>query len=130
MNSAEALTFSRERHAFESGDIQRGLNQQEVIKGIINKLLTPSTFTKIEGIIKAVGNSVDTNITTDDLSKLIKKQINNNKAWDITTSNLSGVAAMKPTYSMGSRLLYVMIPSQTSLVQVKQNIETFMKIAN
>lgn len=130
LNSAEALTFSRERHAFESGDIQRGLNQQEVIKGIFNKLITPSTFAKIEGIIKAVGKSIDTNVTTDDLSKLIKKQIDNNKAWDITTSNLSGVGAMKPTYSMGSRLLYVMIPNPDSLIQVKQSIKTFMVVAD
>ncbi len=130
LNSAEALTFARARHQFESGDIQRGLNQQEVIKGIIGKLLSPSTFTKIEGIIKAVGKSIDTNFTTDDLSKLIKKQIDNNIAWDITTSNLSGVGAMKPTYSMGSRLLYVMIPNPDSLIQVKQNIKAFMVVSN
>ena len=129
LNSAKALTFARARHQFESGDIQRGLNQQEVIKGLINKLSSPTTLTKIEGIIKAIGKSVDTNMTTGDVSILVKKQIGNNKPWVITTSNLLGVADMKPTYSMGDRLLYVMHPNGDSLAQIKKNIEEFMVIS-
>jgi LCP family protein required for cell wall assembly len=128
LNSAKALTFARARHQFESGDIQRGLNQQEVIKGLINKLTSPATLTKINGIITATSKSIDTNMTTDDISKLVKKQIENNQPWEITTSNLSGVGDMQPTYSMGDRLLYVMQPDAASLAQIKKSIEEFMVV--
>lgn len=128
LNSARALTFARARHQFESGDIQRGLNQQEVIKGLINKLTSTATLTKINGIITATSKSIDTNMTTDDISKLVKKQIENNQPWEITTSNLSGVGDMQPTYSMGDRLLYVVHPDPASLAQIKKSIEEFMVV--
>lgn len=128
LNATEALTFARARHQFESGDVQRGLNQQEVIKGLVSKLTSASTLTKIDGIISATSKSIDTNMPIKDVSLLIKKQLGNNQPWEITTSNLSGVGDMKPTYSMGSRLLYVMHPDANSLVQVKKNIEEFMVV--
>jgi len=129
LDSAKALTFARERHQFAAGDIQRGLNQQELIKGMFAKLTSLSTLTKIDGIISATSKSIDTNMSTNELSKLIKKQLDSNKPWEITTSNLSGVGDMKPTYSMGSRLLYVMHPDAASLAQIKQNISDFMIVA-
>jgi len=129
LNSTNALIFARARHQFADGDIQRGLNQQELIKGMIAKLTSLSTLTKIDGIISATSKSIDTNMSTDDLSKLIKRQLENNKAWEISTSNLSGVGDMKPTYSMGSRLLYVMHPDAASLARIKQNISDFMIVA-
>jgi len=129
LNAEYALQFARERHSFASGDIQRGLNQQEVIKSVINKLLQPASLTKLEGIIKATSKSVDTNLSIGDISKLIKKQIGNNQPWSITTSNLSGTGDMRPTYSMGSRLLYVMHPNPDSLALMKKNIADFMIVA-
>jgi LCP family protein required for cell wall assembly len=130
LNAERALIFARERHSFASGDIQRGLNQQEVIKAVFNKLVQPSSLLKIEGIIKSTGKSVDTNMPLSDISKLVKKQIENNKPWIFQTSNLSGTGDMQPTYSMGSRLLYVMHPNQASLTLLKQNIEAMMIVAN
>jgi LCP family protein required for cell wall assembly len=128
LNAEWALQFARERHSFASGDIQRGLNQQEVIKAVFNKLIQPSSLLKIEGIIKSTGKSVDTNLSTKDISLLVKKQIENYKPWSITTSNLSGTGDMQPTYSMGSRLLYVMRVDPTSLQQVQANIAEFMQV--
>ncbi len=129
LNAKYALYFARERHSFASGDIQRGLNQQEVIKGIISKLLQPTSLMKIERIINATKNSVDTNLSIPYLSKLIKKQIENNKPWMITTSNLSGKGDMQPTYSMGSQLLYVMHHDLNSLIRIQKNIADFMVVA-
>jgi LCP family protein required for cell wall assembly len=128
LNAEWALQFARERHSFASGDIQRGLNQQEVIKAVFNKLIQPSSLLKIEGIIKSTGKSVDTNLSTKDISLLVKKQIENYKPWSITTSNLSGTGDMQPTYSMGSRLLYVMRVDPASLQQVQANIAEFMQV--
>ena len=35
------LAFARERHAFKTGDIQRGINQMKVIDAMANKLKSP-----------------------------------------------------------------------------------------
>ena len=52
MDSKKALAFSRERKSFSLGDLQRGLNQQEVIKlrffdGLSFKEISEQTNTSI-----------------------------------------------------------------------------------
>jgi LCP family protein required for cell wall assembly len=126
LNAEETLGFSRERYSFPSGDIQRGLNQQEVIKGMINKLVQPASLLKFDAIVNATSKSFDTNLSISDFSALIKKQIENNRPWEITTSNLSGKGDMMPTYSMGKRLLYVMHPNPESLAKIKTDIASYM----
>ena len=126
LNADETLAFSRERHSFASGDIQRGLNQQEVIKGMINKLVQPASLLKFDAIVNATSKSVETNLSVSDFSTLIRNQIANNKPWEITTSNLSGTGDMMPTYSMGKRLLYVMHPDPASLIKIKNDIAYIM----
>ena len=44
----------------------------------------------------------------------------------ITTNALTGTGANSPTYSMGSQLLYVMVPNSTSVTEAKQKIEAVM----
>lgn len=46
MNAQQALFSARERHAFLSSDVQRGLNQQEIIKGIIKKVIERVSLVK------------------------------------------------------------------------------------
>ncbi len=128
LNSARALEFSRARKSFATGDVQRGLNQQEVIKAIIKKMTAPAAILKVEGVIRALSDSIDTNLTIVELSQLIKLQLSTNSVWDIKSSNLSGTKDMKPTYSMGSRLLFVMHPSQVSLKAILENIKSYMMI--
>lgn len=46
MSPEKALSFVRERHAFEgSGDYQRAANQQAFMGGVLNDVLQPATFT-------------------------------------------------------------------------------------
>ncbi len=127
MSAEQALFFSRERHNFPGGDEQRGLNQQEVIKGLIKKLTDASTLLKVESIINAASNSIDTNLTTDNVLSLVSAQIENNQTWNISTSALIGTHDYQPTYSMGSkRLLYVSWPNQNLLADLKARIDYIM----
>lgn len=127
LDAAEALWFARERKAFASGDVQRGLNQQEVIKGIIDKLLQPATMAKAESIISVMSKSIETSMTVGELSKLIQRQLENPSGWEFRKNNLSVTGDMQPTYSMGSRLLYVAHPVQSSYDALKQLITEFME---
>ncbi|TXT18451.1 MAG: cell envelope-related transcriptional attenuator [Erysipelotrichaceae bacterium] len=127
MNAEKALVFARERHALPNGDFQRGINQQEIIKGIINKVIEPQTLLKVESLIKVASKSVVTNMPIESVMNLIQEQISNNTPWTITTSALVGKDDYQPTYSMGkNRLLYVLWPDQTALTDLKLKIDAFM----
>ena len=124
MNGEEALRFSRERYAFNSGDNQRVKNQQAVIEAVIKKVLNSTTLlTKYTDILEALKGSFQTNIAQDDISALVKDQVNNMSSWSVKTNSLTGTGASSSTYSMGSTPLYVMVPSSTSVNDAKDKID-------
>ena len=123
LDGTSALRFSRERYSFSEGDRERGRNQQRVIMGIIDKVLSPSIITNYTSILNAVSGSFQTSISTSDLSKLVKMQFANNTGWDIQTYSLDGTGAEDVTYSYGSEPLYVMVPDQTTVTKASQYIE-------
>ncbi len=41
LDGKAALAFARERHAFKSGDVQRGINQMKVIDAMLKKIKSP-----------------------------------------------------------------------------------------
>src|SRR5699024_8231894 len=46
LDGEAALTFARERHSFSEGDRQRGNNQMEVVKAVIQKAMSPTILTR------------------------------------------------------------------------------------
>ena len=124
MNGEEALRFSRERYAFEGGDNQRVKNQQHVIEAVMKKVLNSTTLlTKYTDILDSLKGSFQTNIAQDDISALVKDQINNMSSWTIKSNSLTGTGASSSTYSMGSTKLYVMVPNSTSVTSAKEKID-------
>lgn len=124
MNGEEALRFSRERYAFAGGDNQRVKNQQHVIEAVMKKVLNSTTLlTKYTDILDSLKGSFQTNIEQDDISKLVKDQINNMSSWTIKSNSLTGTGASSSTYSMGSTKLYVMVPNSTSVTSAKEKID-------
>lgn len=123
INGKQALAFSRERHSFVTGDNQRIKNQQKVIEAIINKVLNSTTLmTKYTSILSSLSGSFQTNISQDDISVLVKKQLQDMPSWKISMNSLSGSGASMATYSAGSQLLYVMVPNQVSVTEAKDKI--------
>lgn len=124
MNGEEALRFSRERYSFASGDNQRVKNQQHVIEAVMKKVLNSTTLlTKYTDILDSLKGSFQTNIAQDDISALVKDQINNMSSWTIKSNSLTGTGASSSTYSMGSTKLYVMVPNSTSVTSAKEKID-------
>lgn len=128
INGEEALAFSRERDSFADGDNQRIKNQQYVIEATMKKVLNSSTLlTKYTNILDALEGSFQTNIKQDEISTLVKGQLNDMSSWTIKTNSLVGTGANNPTYSMGSQLLYTMVPNATSVAEAKQKIKDIME---
>lgn len=127
MNAEQALAFSRERKRVPGGDITRGLNQQEVIKGIIKKLISPTSLLNIEGIIKAVSKSVDTNATSDNLLDIINRQIKEDIDWKFDSSTMVGNGTMLPGVQNPNQRIYYMLVDQVKYDEIKLKIEEIMK---
>lgn len=67
LNGREALAFSRERSAFAQGDVQRGRNQMAVLQAIIDKATSPAILSGYQDVLKAVSDSVLTNMPQQDI---------------------------------------------------------------
>lgn len=67
LNGEEALVLARNRYDLAQGDIDRGYNQQILIKGLINKLAEIRSVNKILDILETISNNLDTSLTTDEI---------------------------------------------------------------
>ena len=124
LNGSKALAFSRERYSFKDGDNQRVKNQQKVIEAIIKKVMNSNTIlTKYTSILNSLEGSFQTNMKQDEISSLVKGQLNNMSPWKIKNNSLTGTGKNNPTYSMGSQLLYTMVPDSKSINSAKEKIE-------
>ncbi len=126
LNGAQALEFSRNRYAFEDGDRQRGRNQQKVIEAIIAKSTNVDTLLNYQNILKSLIGTFQTNASEGDVSALIKQQLNSLGSWQVESISVDGAGATKPTYSMGSMLLYVMEPDIATVNTVKAKIAQYL----
>lgn len=112
MDGATALGFSRERYSFEDGDNQRGKNQEAVLTAILQKAMSPAILTNANQIIASVGDSVETNMTQDEMAKLINMQLSDGASWTIESQAATGTGDNQACFSSGSQLLYVMWPDE------------------
>lgn len=91
LGGRQALFFARERHAFEGQDSIRVENQQRVMKAIIKKLTSSETLlTKYGDIMAAAGNNLSTNMSSDEMTELVKMQITDLADWNIQTQKIEG----------------------------------------
>lgn len=115
LNSKQALAFSRERHSFASGDRQRGKNQQRVLEAIVSRAGQPDSLLNYQSILGTMGNSFQTNASSTEISNLVKQQLGTAGQWQSQSISVDGAGAMRPTYTMGSQPLSVILPDQNTV---------------
>lgn len=118
-----ALSFARERYSFEDGDNQRGKNQEALLTAILQKAMSPAVLKNAGQIISGVSASVETNMTQDEMTKLINMQLSDPTAWSIESVAASGTGDQQACYSSGSQLLYVMQPDMGSVESIKEKMK-------
>ena len=123
LNGEQALAFSRERHNVEGGDFQRGKNQQEVIKGIIRKAISPAILLGANDILNSISGNVDTNMPTEAIQNLIKEQLDTKAPWNIKSMAAVGTGDSQTCYSIPNSHVYVAWPDQTSIDEIKAAVE-------
>lgn len=123
MNGQTALAFSRERYSYTEGDNHRIQNQQAVMMAIINKLISPSVITHYKDVLNQVEGTFETNMSSQDILKVIQKQLDNMQGYTMTNKYLTGTGTMKKgLYSMPKSNLYTMIPNEQEVKDAKQKI--------
>lgn len=123
MDGDTALAFARERYQYRTGDRHRGQNQQAIITAVIKKLSNPSVIVKYKDLLNSLDGTFETNMDYKNITNLVKNQLDKNIDWSIESINLDGRGSMMPTYSMGSRNLYVMIPDENTISDAKEKID-------
>ena len=124
MDGAKALSFSRERYSYKSGDNHRVQNQQKVLEAMLNKMMSPSILMNYSSVLDTIAGSFETNMSSSEITSLIKMQLSDMSKWDMKQIQLSGHGAMLTGGAyMPNNKLYYMIPDQASVDQCVSQIK-------
>lgn len=113
IGGAAALGFARERQAFSDGDRQRGKNQMEVIRAVIDKAMSPAILTGYTELMESVAGNFETSMPYDLIAELVRDQLENGGSWNIVSTSVTGSDSSGYTYSAGNA--YVMVPDQATV---------------
>ena len=102
LNGKEALAFSRNRKSFAQGDMQRGRNQLEVIKGIFAKAISPAILPAYSEVLNEIKDCIQTNLSYEDITGLVKMQLSDGSSWNIDTASIYVEYKNDYCYSLGS----------------------------
>ena len=127
LDGKSALAFARERHAFASGDIQRGINQMKVIDAMANKLKSPTVLMSFSKLMDAVSDCFVTSLSQEQISALVRMQLGDLASWDIESCSVTGSSGKSSQcYSAKGQSLYVMKPDESSVSKAKELIASVL----
>ena len=125
LNGEQALGYARERYAYSEGDRQRTKNQQQVLMGIVDKITSPAIVTNYSSIMDAMANTFSTTMSSDEISDLIKYQINNNPKWKMEQYMVNGTGDTLMCAELGDAAS-VMVPDQSTVKMAKDKISAVL----
>ena len=125
LNGHDALEYARERYAYTEGDRQRTKNQQQVLMGIVNEITKPSVIKNYSSIMDAMSNTFSTTMSNEELSSLIKYQINNNLKWKMEQYMVDGTGDTLMCAELGDAAS-VMVPDQSTVKMAKDKIRAVL----
>ena len=124
LNGKEALAFARERYNVKGGDNGRGKNQMRVITAIIQKLTTGTTvISNYSSILKSMEGMFRTTVSMDQISMLVKMQLNDMASWNIQSYAATGTGGSEKNYSSPGHKAYVMYPNKASVAYASALVE-------
>ena len=125
LNGEQALAFARERHAFAGGDNVRGQNQMRVIKAVISKMTSDggTVLMHYGEILDSLSGMFVTDLSSEDISALVKMQLNDMSSWNVQSYAVTGTGGMDTTYSMPGSSVYVMYQNADMVVKATDLIE-------
>lgn len=120
-----ALAFARERKAYVDGDYQRVRNQQKVLQAIINRAISSSALVNYTSFIDSLQNAFETNMTYDEITDLIKYELQTKPSWKFETYQISGLGDNLMCASMG-QAASVQVPDLNTVRIAREKIQAVM----
>ena len=108
LNGAQALAFARHRRGMEGGDRARGNNQLALLKGIIQKIASPSTLGRLNSVLDAVSSLIQTTIPYDTIAAFSQSALGGDN-WTVVHYSVNGYNGMEYSFSVGDTR-FVMYP--------------------
>ena len=97
-----ALAYCRERQSWVDGDRRRNENQQLMMEAILKKATSSTAvLTNYTGILEAVRGNMETSMTTEEMTSLVKMQLSDMPSWDIQKNALKGMNDYQFCYALG-----------------------------
>ena len=121
----EALEYARERYAYAEGDRQRTKNQQQVLIGIVKEATKPSVITNYAAIMDTIANTFSTTMSNEEITDLIKYQLNNNPTWKMEQYMVDGTGDTLMCAELGDAAS-VMVPDQSTVKMAKDKINAVL----
>lgn len=120
-----ALAFARERKAYVDGDYQRVRNQQKVMQAIINRAISSSALVNYTSFINSLESAFETNMTYDEITALIKYELQAKPNWKFETYQISGLGDELMCASLG-QAASVQVPDLNTVRIAREKIEAVM----
>ena len=89
--------------------------------GIIDAVTSPSVLMNYTSLLEALGNTFETNLSSDEIASLVQFQLDKNPSWKIEQYMLDGAGDSLMCAELGTTA-YVMIPDQATVKAAKQKI--------
>ena len=125
LNGEQALAFARERYSYTEGDRQRTKNQQQVLMGIVKEATKPSVIKNYAAIMDTMANTFSTTMSNEEITDLIKYQLNNNSTWKMEQCMVDGTGDTLMCAELGDAA-YVMVPDQSTVKMAKDKISAVL----
>lgn len=125
LDGKRALAYARERHAYVDGDIQRAKNQQQVLEAIINKAASSKILTNYTQLLKSFEGAFETNMSTQEITTLIKYELQAMPEWKFENYVLRGYGDMAVCASSNMELS-VVLPEDYSVQIAAEKIQAVL----
>ncbi len=125
LDGKRALAYARERHAYLDGDNQRVRNQQQVLMAIFEKATSTDIITKYASLLDALSKAFETNLTTNEITNLIKFQIQAMPEWKFESYQITGYGDMLNCAALGSEAS-VTVPYDESIRIAQEKIRAVL----
>lgn len=128
LNGEQALTFARERAAFEAGDGQRIINNMYLLTAIIAKATSRDSLNNYDMILTNIRNSYRTNMSEDMIIDLIFNQMNDPSGWKVDTYAVKGIWRDEEfvTYTYPDKPGYATLQDENSIAEAKSRMNAVL----
>ncbi len=123
MTGNETLLYVRERYALKNNDMARNEHQAIVLKALIDSVISPSVISKFDSLLKAMEGKFYTDMTVDQMEKLVQFQLSDMSGWHFSSYSLTGKTGPGKSYAMGNKELSMVFLKESSINEAKELLE-------